>query len=680
MIRTWLIVVCACGAAAPLPRPLPENPQAVAPTVDGDVRLIPDIGHQATVSALATTPDGRYIATVALDRIVRVIRADGMREIARFYRPGMHAMRIALADDGMRVAAAFGDATFVYDVRSGAVLGRIPTTPSASERALGITSDSCFVFDGADLLVWRYGLARWRAGDSVTQRYASRYKCNDMGFVGSRMLVITSGRTVIYGDVETEQWSVGPQIDGFRPALGRGVIAWSGKSGVQTWRVGDATTKPLASAAPFSNVVFVADGSAILHVDRGQTTRIDVATGAVGAFGSHDHVAPLGPSKVIGAKDNDLCVLDAAGTSKNCLASTTGAVRSLAVSDAGELLVSAADAPIRRWSTAGMKVDASVSTPGWEGVAAVSVSVVARVGDGMLTVRAGGVEGSRNHQNRAAYSGIAVSPNGALVATIFQQDLIRFHVDDDRRHDTIPNVVPKQSQARPYGYQFSPDAWVSRHHWAAWLYRRMAYRDDAAVLAITADDKIVLVRDDRVVATLGHSGAPVTAIAFRPNSTELVAGFGDGAVVSWNSDAPTAPIRERTSPAAVAALAFDAGGTALLVADDSAQIRLFPVDDNDPSLTIDTHRTTALALVFLANGRIASGHVDGGVRIWKLATKELRGELYPLPGSDWLVVSGEHFETGSKTDAHVYGVRAGEVVSVAGRRRSGLLRAALADR
>jgi len=680
---TLFAIACACGATPPnaTTRGVPSTSMASHDSGTGE-RLVASIGHQSTIFEILATPDGTHIVTLAEDRIARVISTDGMREIARFYQPGQQAFHVAITADASRIAVAYESVTIVYDVASGVELGRIPSNSTASKRALGIPgADSCLVFDGVDLLLWRSGLVRWRLGSATIQLSSAMSGCWRMGFVSKSMLVVDTAPKLFYGEVSENAWRSlpGPSSDA-SVRFGSGLVAWSSNDGVYTWRVGDPVSKLLASASR-GDVGFI-DQSVIVHTVRGKsTTRLDVSTGAASAFEYHELVASLGTGKAATADGNTTCTVDSSGVRSTCLVSTTGSVRSLAVSESGELIVGAAGTPLRAWSLRGLHTYAPTrsSSPGWEGTVALAFDVAAQVADDGITVRSlsGGTDRELRHQGNATYNGVAMSPNGAIITTTWQQSIVRFGANGVG-HDVLSNILPRKPlQPRWAQEHGDPDAWISR--WGSTEHRVMAYRDDGAVLAVTAYDKVVLVRDDRVVALLDHGGVPVTAIAFRPGTTELAVGFADGTETSWDTDAPTNTIRQRKVDAAVSALAFDPTGASLLIADDSARIRLYPADDEGATLTIDTHLTTALALVFLPNARIASGHVDGGVRIWKVATSNLQAELFPLGDSDWLVVSGDHFETARADESRVYGVRRGRIGLVTMMRRGGLLAAAFGN-
>jgi WD40 repeat protein len=74
-------------------------------------------GHKGVVSALAYTPDGRFLITGSWDKTVRFWDAASGREVASFEWPAGRIYALAVAPDGLRAAAA-GDAgtIVIWDV------------------------------------------------------------------------------------------------------------------------------------------------------------------------------------------------------------------------------------------------------------------------------------------------------------------------------------------------------------------------------------------------------------------------------------------------------------------------------------------------------------------------------------------------------------------------------------
>jgi WD40 repeat protein len=647
-------------------------------------RLVVAMGHQGRIAAIATTPDGQLVATSADDRITRVFRADGLRELARFFEPGKQPQALALSADGSRVAVGYRELAVIYDVASSAELGRVD----------GV-ADSCLAFDGNDLLLWRGGLVRWRAGTAVATLSTSAAACEHMGLVGPTMLVVHDGRQLHLGELGATTWahSPGPPARSDSVAFGPGVVAWSGATGVDVWRTTEAAPKQLlGSTHQYGEVTLIDGGSALVHV-AADVTRVTLATGATSKLAERDVVAGLGNNRLATGNESTLCIVDSrTGATVVCRESSTGPVRSLAATQDGLLVVGADRAPLLGWSLGFPTELRRYSYSTWAprtgaAVLAPDGKLTAQIDGHGIVVRpvAGDQRRELSHQKSAAYDGVAWSPDGTWIATIWRDSIVRVRAGGTG-HEIIRDVLPKRSAQKWIHQHGAPDAYAGRDR-----PRSLVFRGDGAVLAIAVDERVLLIRGDKVIATLAGPTQlePVTAIAFRPGTNELAVGFADGHVRSWNTEAPATPIRDRVIGAAVAAIAFDASGT-LLVSSDDARVRVFGATALQPSKLVETRRTTAVAVAFLSHGRIATGHLDGVVRIFRLASSELTAELFPLDShangrSDWVVAGHDgRIEASLEGDGLAfYGMRLGQLVPFAEyvfeRRRVGVLEAAMLE-
>jgi WD40 repeat protein len=671
---------CQREPVARMERPARSVTSDGAGVVGDGARLVVATGHGGQITRIVATSDGKRLATLAEDRIVRVFTAGQLQELVRVNRPGTAPYEIAINANGSRIAVACADATIVYDVASGAEVGRVA----------GTGYDPCLAFDGDDLLLWRGGLVRWRAGTNLATLAISASRCDAMGFVGQALVVHGSGQ-LMFAPVSATAWlaTPGPGAATTEITIGPGVVAWSEPTGVYTWRPGDTAPSLRSSSRELGSVAIVEAGAALLYHGR-TTQRIDLASGAMTNVIDREESVGLDGTTTAIANDETLCTIDSKTDAViRCLQPSGGPVRSLLSTRQGELIVGADHAPVRTWRLQGpalMRRSPIETYPSMDGTAALSPDeqLVAQIEIGDLVIHHV-ADRQRGTLQRGMFNGVAWSPDGVWIATTRGDSVLRVRADGTTQ-EVLKDILPKRVRTSWIAQRGEPDAYVNKHR-----LRLLAYRRDGAVLAVGLDQHVVLIRDGKVVATLtGRTGEePVTALAFRPAGHELVVGFADGALRMWDTEAIAGAPRDRDVGAAVAAVAFGSDGTTLLVSSDDARIRVFADNDAQPRQVIDTHAPSALALVALPHGRIAAGHLDGVVRIFKLATRPAATELFALDRSgeqaSWLVAGPDgSFEASVAGDGtRFYGVRGGAIVPfgpfAAARRRAGVLETALID-
>ncbi|GAA3612824.1 hypothetical protein GCM10022419_117290 [Nonomuraea rosea] len=151
--------------------------------------------------------------------------------------------------------------------------------------------------------------------------------------------------------------------------------------------------------------------------------------------------------------------------------------------------------------------------------------------------------------------------------------------------------------------------------------RMIAYSPDDAVLATGSDDGVIQLWDATdprrrtPLSDLPRTGAPVTALAFRPPGGDrvLLAATGRGTEL-WNVVNAARPRRMAVLPGAATA-AFAPDGRALLAADADGTIRRWSIAGKPVQLGAVPAAAPVTGLA-VGGGTVVTGHTDGAVRLW----------------------------------------------------------------
>ncbi|MGY2116594.1 nSTAND1 domain-containing NTPase [Nocardia gipuzkoensis] len=143
---------------------------------------------------------------------------------------------------------------------------------------------------------------------------------------------------------------------------------------------------------------------------------------------------------------------------------------------------------------------------------------------------------------------------------------------------------------------------------------------------------------------VGDRPVGMTSVAFSPDGTRIVSGSPDGTLRLWDA-ATTSPIGEPLTATATAGLAtpvlatsvvFNRAGTHIIATYNDNAVRIWDVATRRPSSVPLTGNAAAAWGVAVSpdDTRIASGSVDGTLRIWDATTIPITGHINPVTSVD----------------------------------------------
>ncbi|KAJ5902363.1 G-protein beta WD- 40 repeats containing protein [Penicillium taxi] len=138
-----------------------------------------------------------------------------------------------------------------------------------------------------------------------------------------------------------------------------------------------------------------------------------------------------------------------------------------------------------------------------------------------------------------------------------------------------------------------------------------------------------------LIKTLAGHTAPVIAVAFSPDGTQIVSGSNDKTIKLW--DTATGDLQKTVEGRSdlVNAVVFSPDGTQIVSGSNDKTIKLWDTATGDLQKTLEGHSEWVNAVVFSPDGtQIASGSEDKTIKLWDTATSDLQETLEGH--SDWV--------------------------------------------
>ncbi|APR83718.1 High-affnity carbon uptake protein Hat/HatR [Minicystis rosea] len=569
-------------------------------------------GHSDTVVSMAVSPDERILATGSQDRTARLWDTASGAPLQVLGNHGLYVESLAFSPDGERVATGVHHEVGLWNVASGARLGKLRGTnavafsPDGKLLASGTIDKSVqlwdaktgapikelpwgttwirhvtFSPDGTRLAAGSYDDVRlWDASSFAVLQTAKVVSLRDLRFSpdGTKLLAEQSDEAHIW-DARTGKLLESPAVRDFVPSPNGKLTALVGSAGVQ---IRDDTTGTIQRTIAGTRAWFLPSGKLLTTTRSGQLHLWDPSTGALlakGVDGTADRVSsvafsPDGKHLATGTNDSAVRRWDMiTGTLLDAFPRQADRVGRVAYSPDGKMLATASSDRVVRL------LDAST------GIALVSLPALP-----------------------SAVQGIAFSPDGKLVATS-SSDAVRLWETATGAAKTKLDLLPDSESA----VVFSPDG---------------------KLVAAGSGPKVwhfSLVNGAVVKPLEGHQGK-VTAVAFSPDGKVLASGAHDDTVRLWD-EATGKLIRSIHMRHRVSALAFSPDGKHLAVATQG--ITLLDAQTGAVTATPKGHVGWALSVAFSSDGKLlASGGTDGAVLLVSMPQGERLASLHAVAGED----------------------------------------------
>jgi WD40 repeat protein len=616
--------------------------------------------HRGPAYALAKSPDGRVLASGGSDGRLRLWRTDTGEALSVHAGHAGPIYSVAFSPDGRLLATASNDTGVrLWDAATGEPV-RTLTGHDQMVLSVAFSADGSRLASGSADNTVRI----WRTSDGRSLRVLSGHK----GKVNA-VAVSPDGKRVASGSDDQT------------------VRLWDLETGAQSW-VSDRHDGAVRDVAFSPDGRRVADGSAsgritILDASDGQPAGEPISLqAAIYAIG----YSPDGARLAAGSSDGTLRLWQAADTDATLLRTLgvpeAGSLHAFAFIDGARSLATAsADGGLRLWRLAPSK---SVDSLGLHGRFAYAVAFSP---DGRLLA-----SGSGNNRLRLSCTNVFGDPSGPDDNTI--------RLWDPRTGDVLRTLSGHEGQISSLA--FSPDGQLlASSSWdctaALWdtgtgdrvltfqgddFLTAIAFSPDGTAVATGSKDDSVALWDvrtgERQQRLTGHSD-DVNSVAFSPDGRLLASASDDETVLLWDAASGARVRAMQTNASSIEQLAFTPDGRRLLgVSKVDDTIRAWHVATGaalEPFRDFQGSERAPVGLTSLAlsrgGGLLASGWLDGSVRLWDMPNRRLLRVIQAHPDAVRKTVGGPEgsvYDLGSEGEirAIAFGPRERYVASASG--------------
>jgi WD40 repeat protein len=631
--------------------------QILSASLDGSVKLWQPpaaagklLAHPGQVTSAVLSPDGSRLLTGCSDKQVRLWNLASGQVERPFGGHTLGVLCVAINAAGTRIASGGADKTlFVWEAANGKEVKKF--TLAAAVNSVAFAPDGKFLAAGlADNSIHLFDVAMGKEVKTFTGHTGA---VNALLFAnkGDRLVSASADKSVqvwtIADGKSTTKLECGAAVQALALSKdGTRIAAGGADKSVTVWTLADGKPQAtIATPAALHGLSFSPDGTRLLVGGEDNKARVYGVDGRLVEFFAHEGpvhaVAFHGDGKRVFTASADKTVRPWS-LSLAWQAHHAGPVRQAAFNGRFDRVVSCGDdKTIKIWNAADGNLartldghDAAVTgvAVNADATSIVSCSADKTVRIFTLPAKVGAKEEKPVIiKLSGAASAVTLSANGQRVAVaVSGEKTSRVHVFDAASGKELLALADR-----------------------AGTIPSLSFLADNRTVVSAGADKIVLLSDMNMLATIDAHAGGVTSVAFHGNGTQALSGGADKTVKLWDVAKGQVLKTFGPLPEASRGVAFNRAGTQFAAAAGKT-VTVWNLADGKEVRKLE-HPAEVAGLSFSADGtRLATAAADNEARVWELATgNELQAFLHAgavravafHPSNNALLVSGSADKT-----------------------------------
>lgn len=623
--------------------------------------LVLQRGHSDSITSIAYSPDGKFIATGSMDNTIKIWNASTGREIRTLTGHANTVTALIYLPDGAHLISASDDKSIrEWEIATGKEVAQFQGSRNKVEWLALLPSGKSFASAGEDSIIRIWDIDGKKLSNNVRDFDRSGWvDALAVASDGNILAWAISGAEVILWDMKSDKkiTTLKPDVNGWRKfscftfsndcksifvARDTDLVKLNATGGQELFKRSWTDRLGAMCLSPDGKIVAGSAGTQVVFLDamKGSDIKsLDVGAGQINAAA----FSPDGKFFALAGADGTAKIVDVEKMKlTHSLSGNVRPVSSIAFSKDGKMLASgsydsnlrlvdfSAGKGLQTLSGHRSRISSVAISPDGKRIASGGFDCEARVWDATTGSEVAVLKG-----HSKPILGIAFSPDGKMLASASQDETaIVWRTSDWTQLATV--TLHKKDQ---YG---ASSVWA------------VAFSPDSSILATASNDKTVRLSkasDGKEIRVLsGHMGG-VCALSYSPDGKILATSGFDGTLKMWDSSTGNEIRSIHAGETTVWSLAFSSDGRTLATAHDEKVVKVWDVASGKEKMAFSGFTGAVYSLCFCKEGKqVACAGAEGTISFWNSESGKITGTFVPFANSEWVFYTADR-----RFDCSMYG-------------------------